>query len=227
MGKFELKRRKDGEFQFVLKTSDGENILRSEGYTTKENCKMILALLLLFLLWRSCSPKTIPVDVPKASIERSLTELSLPNGVKLNAYKGGIEDQIIRFLQSKEYENATEDDLRDKWFNFDNIEFKFGSGTELMEGSQAQLTNVVQILNYFSDAKVKIGGYTDRVGSEEANLKVSQDRAETIKRILENAGVRSQVVSAEGYGDQFAKHSKDAPDSERAEDRIMALRFVK
>lgn len=35
MGKFELKKRKNGEFQFNLKASNGQVILSSEGYTTK------------------------------------------------------------------------------------------------------------------------------------------------------------------------------------------------
>lgn len=39
MGKFEIKKRKNGEFQFDLKASNGQVILTSEGYTTKENCK--------------------------------------------------------------------------------------------------------------------------------------------------------------------------------------------
>lgn len=39
MGKFEITKRKNGEFQFNLKASNGQVILSSEGYTTKENCK--------------------------------------------------------------------------------------------------------------------------------------------------------------------------------------------
>lgn len=39
MGKFEIKKRKNGEFQFDLKAGNGQVILTSEGYTTKENCK--------------------------------------------------------------------------------------------------------------------------------------------------------------------------------------------
>ncbi|WP_108822473.1 YegP family protein [Dysgonomonas sp. Marseille-P4361] len=38
MGKFEVKTRKNGEFQFNLKASNGQVILSSEGYTTKANC---------------------------------------------------------------------------------------------------------------------------------------------------------------------------------------------
>jgi len=38
MAKFEITTRKNGEFQFNLKASNGEVILTSEGYTTKSAC---------------------------------------------------------------------------------------------------------------------------------------------------------------------------------------------
>ncbi|MGE8292693.1 MAG: YegP family protein [Sphingobacterium sp.] len=38
MGKFVVKTRKDGEFQFNLKAGNGQVILSSEGYKTKANC---------------------------------------------------------------------------------------------------------------------------------------------------------------------------------------------
>ena len=38
MGKFEIKTRKNGEFQFNLKATNGQVILTSEGYKTKSSC---------------------------------------------------------------------------------------------------------------------------------------------------------------------------------------------
>ena len=38
MGKFEVKVRKDGEFQFNLKAGNGEVILTSQGYKAKNTC---------------------------------------------------------------------------------------------------------------------------------------------------------------------------------------------
>lgn len=38
MGKFVITTRKNGEFQFSLKASNGQEILGSEGYTTKAAC---------------------------------------------------------------------------------------------------------------------------------------------------------------------------------------------
>src|SRR5690554_6172903 len=38
MGKFEITRKKNDEFQFNLKATNGQVILNSEGYTTKAAC---------------------------------------------------------------------------------------------------------------------------------------------------------------------------------------------
>ena len=38
MGKFEITTRKNGEFQFNLKASNGQVILTSQGYKTKDSC---------------------------------------------------------------------------------------------------------------------------------------------------------------------------------------------
>lgn len=39
MGSFVISKRKNGEFQFVLKAGNGQVILASEGYTTKSACE--------------------------------------------------------------------------------------------------------------------------------------------------------------------------------------------
>ena len=39
MGKFVITTRKNGEFQFNLKATNGQNILSSEGYTTLKACQ--------------------------------------------------------------------------------------------------------------------------------------------------------------------------------------------
>ena len=39
MGKFEIKKRINGEFMFNLKAGNGQVILTSEGYATKDGCK--------------------------------------------------------------------------------------------------------------------------------------------------------------------------------------------
>ncbi len=207
----------------------------------------ILVLLLLFLWWRSCQSNmneqniysedvlvtdSISQGVPAKRVDtivmdRERAELSLPNGGKLQAYKGGVEEAMINFLKSDKYKNASDNDLKDHWFEFDNIAFQFGSSTELKPESEAQLNNIVSILKAYPDAKIKIGGFADKVGSEEVNMEISKERAKTIESIFDKKGIGSQVVRIEGYGDEYAKHSASASNEQRSEDRDIALRFVK
>lgn len=157
---------------------------------------------------------------------RTLTEVSLPNGTKLQAYPGGIEDQLVRFIGSAEYKNASNDQLKDKWFNFDDLNFVFGK-TELTPESKRQLDNIVAILKAFPDAKIKVGGYTDKKGDDAANLKLSDSRAKAVQAALQKAGVGAQVPEAEGYGEQFAKVDENASDEQRMVDRKTAVRLIK
>ncbi len=170
---------------------------------------------------------TLPASITGATTgERKLTEVSLPAGTKLQAYPGGIEDQLIKFIQSDEYKNGTADTLKDKWFSFDDLNFKTGT-TELVPESKRQLDNVVAILKGFPDVKIKIGGYTDKTGNDAANKKLSDERAKAVKAALEKAGVGAQVPEAEGYGEEFAKVAETATDKEREADRKTSVRLLK
>ncbi len=177
--------------------------------------KWLLPLLLLiaagYFLWKQCEKKqttttmTSTSDSTGTSSDTAATT-STPaataapaaktdenidlNGVMLKGYKGGMEDQMISFLKTDGYKNAADDSaLKDKWYDFDHVNFKMGSSTELEAGSQGQLDNLVAILKAFPDAKIKIGGYTDKTGNEASNVKLSQARADFIKAALAKAGV--------------------------------------
>jgi len=161
-----------------------------------------------------------------ADAPRTLTEVSLPDGKKLEAYPGGIEDQLIKFIQSDEYKNGTAETLKEKWFNFDDLNFKVGSA-ELVPESKRQVDNIVAILKAFPDVKLKIGGYTDKTGDDAKNKKLSDDRAKAVKATLEKSGVGAQVPEAEGYGEEFAKVPETASDKEREADRKTSVRLLK
>jgi outer membrane protein OmpA-like peptidoglycan-associated protein len=135
---------------------------------------------------------------------------------------------MINFLKSDGYKNATDDAaLKDTWYSFDNVNFQMGSATALEAGSEGQIQNLAAILKAYPDAKIKIGGYTDKTGDAAANKKLSQQRADFIKAELGKLGVGAQVTGAEGYGSEFATVPAEASDAERAIDRKMAVRFAK
>lgn len=157
---------------------------------------------------------------------RTLAEVSLPNGTKLQAFPGGIEDQLVKFVQSDDYKNGTDATLKEKWFNFDDLTFVFGK-PDLEPKSKRQLDNIVAILKAYPDVKIKIGAYSDKKGDDAKNLKLSEDRAKAVKAALEAAGVGAQVPQAEGYGEQFATVAETESDEARAVDRKTAVRLIK
>lgn len=175
----------------------------------------------LFTGWTLPTVSASTTDAP-----RTLTEVALPDGTKLKAYPGGIEDQLIRFIESDEYKNGTADSLKNKWFNFDDLNFKFGT-TELVPESKRQLDNIVAILKAFPAVKIKVAGYTDKKGDDAANKKLSDDRAKAVKSALEKSGVGTQVPEAEGYGEEFATVAETAGDKEREADRKTSVRLLK
>ncbi|WP_018630548.1 OmpA family protein [Niabella aurantiaca] len=165
-------------------------------------------------------------ETPDASTTRTLAEVVLPNGVKLQAYPGGIEDQLVQFIQSDAYKAATDSTLKEKWFNFDDLNFEFGT-TKLTDSSKRQLDNIAAILKAFPDAKIKVGGYTDKKGDDAANLKLSDGRAKAVQAALKAAGVGAQVPEAEGYGETLAQVDENAADEARAADRRTSIRLLK
>lgn len=237
-------------------TSAGTNPDRNNNDGGGSIWKWLLPLLLLiaaaYFIWKQCDKKqtttttttadstATPTDTAATATttDTAATTAAAPvtrtdenidlNGVMLKGYKGGMEDQMITFLKSGNYKNAADDAaLKDKWYDFDHVNFKMGSSTELEAGSQGQLDNLVAILKAFPDAKIKIGGYTDKTGNEASNVKLSQARADFIKNALGKAGVGAQVLGAEGYGSKFATVDAKASDAERAADRKMSVRFAK
>lgn len=208
---------------------------------------ILLLLLLCWFWWRSCHRNKVVdnnrtayvehVDTvrarPVATVDDNTTrngvrtEVTLPDGRKINVYKGGAEDNLVTYLNSDYYKNANDNDLKSKWFEFDNIEFQFDSADELTAGSKQQLDNLVQVLKAYPDVKIRIGGYADKVGSDPANMKISKERAEYIKSYFESNGVNGNRVDTRGFGEEYAQYPADAPDSLRAHDRNIALRIVK
>lgn len=205
--------------------------------------KILIALIVLAALWflfgKGCSgskqegatdtsvnstkvdSSAMKTEPGSSVVERERTDVVLPNGVKLAAFKGGIEDQLVQFLKS-DYKSLGEDSLKNTWFDFDNLNFKTGTA-EVLPESQVQLSNLAAILKAFPTANIKIGGYTDKTGNEDFNKKLSLERATAVKDYLGKDGLSKQVTGAEGYGSQFAKYNADAPETDRILDRHVSV----
>lgn len=79
------------------------------------------------------------------------------------------------------------------------INFDFNS-SNLRPESYSILSNAAQVLLMNPEIRVEIQGHTDNIGSADANKKLSQQRAEMVKKFLISKGVSASRLSTVGYG---------------------------
>ncbi len=86
-----------------------------------------------------------------------------------------------------------------KSFTLDNVEFDFGKST-LRPESYKTLDELVEYLHRKDDERIEVGGHTDNIGTAAKNLKLSQERAQSIVSYLISKGIGGERLVAKGYG---------------------------
>ena len=77
--------------------------------------------------------------------------------------------------------------------------FDFAKYTLRPEG-KAKLDEAVALMKKYPDIHVDVNGYTDSIGSEAYNLKLSQRRAESAVAYLVSQGIAASRLTAKGFG---------------------------
>jgi len=87
-----------------------------------------------------------------------------------------------------------------KTFNLNSdVTFAFAKA-DLKPQARNVLDGIYGEIAQVNNANVKVAGYTDRIGSDAYNQKLSQKRAETVANYLVAKGVSQNAISATGYG---------------------------
>ncbi len=81
----------------------------------------------------------------------------------------------------------------------EGITFKTNSAN-LTKKSYDVLDRAVQVLSDYPDTRIEISGHTDNVGKDEYNKELSQKRADAVKEYFVNKGIRTERLTAIGYG---------------------------
>ena len=84
-------------------------------------------------------------------------------------------------------------------YRLDNVHFDFDKAT-LRPDSYIQLKDLLEYLQRHDEIKIEIAGHTDNVGTDAHNLKLSQERANTIRNYLISKGIKAIRLTAKGYG---------------------------
>jgi len=99
-----------------------------------------------------------------------------------------------------------------------NVFFETGKAA-LSPESKLELQKVVDLLRTNKTMVIEVGGHTDNVGRAETNMKLSHDRAFSVRQHLIGAGIPDNRVQAKGYGQTSPVASNDAPEGRAANRR--------
>ncbi|HSP13743.1 MAG TPA: OmpA family protein [Thermoanaerobaculia bacterium] len=101
------------------------------------------------------------------------------------------------------------------------ILFDTGKST-IKAGSEPPLNEVAKLLKKNSVWKMQVEGHTDNVGTKDANLKLSQARADAVRAWLVTNGIDGARLVAKGFGDTKPV-ADNASEEGRAKNRRVAL----
>ncbi|HEY3704377.1 MAG TPA: OmpA family protein [Terracidiphilus sp.] len=125
-----------------------------------------------------------------------------------------LKQQLNQVLQ-------TQDTARGLIVSMPDVLFDFNKYT-LKGEAREKLAKVSGILLAYPDLKVQVEGYTDSIGSDDYNLKLSDQRADSVRDYLVQQSVPDANVTAQGYGKTHPV-ADNATSSGRAQNRRVEL----
>jgi outer membrane protein OmpA-like peptidoglycan-associated protein len=120
--------------------------------------------------------------------------------------------QLNQVLQTKESARGLIVSMPDVLFDFNKYTLK--------PEARERLAKVSGILLAYPGLTVQVEGYTDNIGSDEYNQKLSQQRADTVREFLVTQGVGSSTVTAEGFGKTQPVASNDTSTGRQQNRRV-------
>lgn len=139
--------------------------------------------------------------------ENGKFEILVPKGdkykVKYKAFTSDTDYTTLDVPNNKdellEFEVIIQFELPKK-YTLDNVYFETGKSF-ITSKSYKELDELVEYMKLKKTLVIEIAGHTDNVGVAEANMKLSQDRANAVRDYLLRKGIAPDRVIAKGYGD--------------------------
>src|ERR1044071_3300709 len=201
------------------------------------------ASLLLFILLVACA-STDPTD-PNAKAKRGAgigaaagavvgaiignqvggdTRTGAVVGAAIGAVIGGSEghrmDQQQKELQQIPGVEVTRPTPNEIDINLTNdILFDFNSYA-LRQESKSTLQNLADNFRKYPEEQISVEGHTDAIGSHESNLRLSEQRADTVRNYLVDQGVTGTRITSVGFGETRPKATNDTPEGRQLNRRV-------
>jgi len=117
------------------------------------------------------------------------------------AMRTRLSEQLNKILQ-------TRDSARGLIVSMSDVLFDTGKYS-LKPGAREKLAKVAGILLAYPGLDIAVGGYTDNVGSDSMNQRLSENRASSVRDYLVQQGVATNSVTVTGFGNSSAVASND------------------
>jgi outer membrane protein OmpA-like peptidoglycan-associated protein len=127
-----------------------------------------------------------------------------------NEHQADSEKAVLRAQLSEQLNKIleTRDSARGLIVSMSDVLFDTGQFS-LKPGAREKLAKVAGILIAYPTLKIQVGGYTDNVGGDDMNQKLSENRAGAVRDYLVQSGVGSNSVSAMGFGNSVPVATND------------------
>lgn len=105
------------------------------------------------------------------------------------------------------------------------IDIEFNPGNAVVEERfYEDIDMLAKFLKEFPEKKVVIEGYSDNVGDEKFNRKLSEKRAGNVRKLLiDKFGINGSRITAVGYGSENPVASNDTEEGRQQNRRVEAL----
>jgi outer membrane protein OmpA-like peptidoglycan-associated protein len=130
------------------------------------------------------------------------------------AMRAQLSEQLNKVLE-------TRDSARGLIVSLSDVLFDTGEYS-LKPGAREKLAKVAGILLAYPTLNIAVGGYTDNVGGDAMNQKLSENRADAVRNYLVQEGVVANSVTSQGFGNTLPVASNDNP-AGRQENRRVEL----
>ncbi|MBL7900776.1 MAG: OmpA family protein [Bacteroidia bacterium] len=139
-----------------------------------------------------------------------------------------IEDPWLKLMDEKENQLVGIDSVDNKLI-VENIHFE-NNKYELNRQAKETLDKIILVLNAQKHLRIEIGAHTDSKGSEEENLKLSQQRAKAVYSYIISAGVDASRLVSKGYGESkpliVCNEKRPCSESDHAKNRRIEFKII-
>ena len=132
----------------------------------------------------------------KQTAERAKAQAAEQDAQRARAATAALRAQLLHQLNSV---LQTTDSPRGLVVNMGDVLFDFGK-YNLKPDTKITLAKLAGIIQSHPGLHLAIEGHTDNIGSDEANMKLSQQRGDTVREFLVQQGLAADTVTAVGLG---------------------------